>query len=95
MIHIGNLVRPADDLPFQGFRDVRAGVAQNAQPDLVGQVQTLSVLFQAVHHPQALLIVPEGFAPTLGQGRFSGMAEGRVAQIVAHGDGLRQILVKP
>ena len=94
MIHIGNLVRTADDLPLQGFRDVGAGVAQDAQPDLVGQVEPLSVLFQAVHHPQALFIVPEGFAPALGQGRFPGMAEGRVAQIVAHGDGLRQIFVE-
>ena len=36
----------------------------------------------------------EGLTDHLGQGKFAGVAKGGVAQIVTHGDGLRQILVQ-
>ena len=38
--------------------------------------------------------MPEGLAQTPGKGRLSRVAERRVAQVVAHGNGLRQILVQ-
>ena len=95
MIDVGDLVRPADDLALQGLRDHGAGVAHNALPDLVAQVQALAVLFQNIHHPQALLIVPEGPSPAFRQGGLPRVAEGGVAQVVAHGDGLGQVLVEP
>ena len=95
VVDVGNLVGFPDDLPFQSLRHMLAGVAQDAHAHLVGQVQPPAVLFQDIHHPQGLLIVAEGPAHHLAQGVLPGMAEGSVAQVVAQGDGLGQILVQP
>ena len=94
VVDIGDLVTAADDLPFQGPGPAASGVAENAVPHLMGQVQAHAVPLQNVHHPQALLIVAEGLAQALGQGHLSRMAEGGMAQVVAHGNGLRQVLVE-
>ena len=37
----------------------------------------------------------EGLAQALAQSVLPGVAEGRVAQVMAHGNGLRQVLVEP
>ena len=63
-------------------------MSQNAQTNLVAQVQTLTILLQNVHHPQRLLIVPEGLAQNLAEGVLPGVTEGGVAQIMAQGNGL-------
>ena len=94
MIHVGDPIRPADDLALQRIGEPRPGVAENAHANLVGQVQPLAVLFQAVHHPQTLLVVPEGLPQAGRQSSLPGVAEGGVAQVVAHGNGLRQVLVQ-
>ena len=95
VVDIGDAVGQADNASLPGGGDALAGVAHNALPDLVAQVQALAVLFQNIHHPQALLIVPEGPAPAFRQGGLPRVAEGGVAQVVAHGDGLGQVLVEP
>ena len=94
MVDIGDLVAAADHLPFQGFRPGVTGVAQNAHADFVGQIQAPAVPFQHVHHPQTLLIVAEGLSKAVRQGSFPRVSEGGVAQIMAHGDGLGQVLVE-
>ena len=94
VIDIGNLVRTPHHLPLQRLRDVIAGVPQDAQPHFVGQVQTHAVLFQIVHHPQALLVMTEGLAQAIGEGCLTGMTKGGVPQVMPHGNGLCQILVQ-
>ena len=74
MVDIGNLVRAADNLTLQRLRPGFPCVAHNTHAHLIGKIQALPVLFQHVHHPQALLIVVEGLAHALGQRRFSCVA---------------------
>ena len=59
----------------------------------MAEIQAAPCFFQLVHHAKALLIVVER-ACHLPQRPLSGMAEGRVAEIVTEGNGLRQILVQ-
>ena len=59
MIQIGNPVRTADTFTFRGFRMLGAGMGQDSVPDLPGQVQAVAVIFETLHHTQALLIVAE------------------------------------
>ena len=70
-------------------------MAENAHAHLIGQVQSRAVAFELVHHAQRLLVVAEGLVQHTGQRLFSRVAERRVAQIVAVGRGLRQILIEP
>ena len=67
---------------------------QNTHTHLVGQVQTPAIVFQIIHHPEALLIVPEGLSDAAGQRRLTGVAKGRMSQVMPHGDGLGKILVQ-
>ena len=61
---------------------------------VAGQIQTRTVIFQHIHHPQALLIVAKRLTQAVRQRAFTGVAEGGVAQIMAQGNGLRQILIQ-
>ena len=70
-------------------------MAYNAHANLIGQIQAHAVPFQNIHNPQTLLVVAEGLAQAVGQSRLSGVTERGVTQVVAHGDGLGQILVEP
>ena len=47
-----------------------------------------------VHDAEALLVVAEAAGEDLVQGALPRVAEGRVAQVVAERDGLRQVLVQ-
>ena len=53
------------------------------------------VLFQHLHNAHALLIVGESVLAYLIQYVFTGMAEGRVPQIMAQRNGLCQALIEP
>ena len=70
-------------------------VVQNAHAGLIAEIQPLPVPLQQIHHPQALFVMLEAALVDLVQRPLSGVAEGRVPQIVPQGDGLRQILVEP
>ena len=94
MVDIGNLIRAAHHLSLQRLRNIVAGVTQNTQPHLMGQIQPGTVLFQHVHDPQTLLIVAEGLADAAAQGVLSGMAKGGMPQVVSHGNRLGQILIQ-
>ena len=67
---------------------------KNAHAGLLAQIQPPAVPLENIHHPQTLFIVPEALCVNAVQGPLTGMAEGRVAKIVAQGDGLGQILVE-
>ena len=53
------------------------------------------MLFQQIHHAQALLIVRKALRTQIVEGELPGMTEGRMSQVMPHGDGFRQILVEP
>ena len=88
---VGNLHNPA----LQGGGFLPSCVAQNAVPNLLCQVQALTVLFQLFHHPDALLIVPEAARYHSIQSTFPRMAERGMSQIVAQRNRLCQIFVQP
>ena len=82
-----------------------AAVRDDAVADGVGQVEVLVAAvrgrqpFERVDHAQRVLLVPE-FAQfvLLAEGvqhRFAAVSEGRVAEVVAHRDGLGQLGVQP
>ena len=95
MIDVSDTVGGADDLSLQRFRDKIARMAEDGHAHLVGQIQARAIVLELVHHAQRLFIVPEGLAGHIGQSRLSGMAERRMAQIVAVGRRLGQILIEP
>ena len=94
MVDIGDLITAAYHHALQCCGPGVTGMAENAVAHLVGQVQTPSVLFQHIHHTKALLIVAEGLSHAARQRILTGMTEGRMAQIVAHTNGLRQIFIE-
>ena len=94
MVHIGNLVTAADNLTLQSRRPGVTGVAENAVADFVGQIQTFSVFFQHIHNPETLLVMAERLSQTPGQSHFTGMAERGMSQVMAHGNGFRQVFVE-
>ena len=59
-----------------------------------GKVESPPITFEKINHAQALLIVAEAARMDSIEARLAGMAEGRVAKIVAQGDGFDQILVE-
>ena len=95
MVNVRNAVGRAHDLALERLGDKVSRVAENAHAHLIGQVQSRAVAFELVHHAQRLLVVAEGLVQHTGQRLFSRVAERRVAQIVAVGRGLRQILIEP
>ena len=68
--------------------DLTAGSVVNAEG------AALAVIFQDVHHPEALLIVPEGPSQALGQRRLARVAKRGMPHIMAHGNRLGKILVE-
>ena len=94
VVDIGDPIGVADDLTLQALGDLGAAVAKDPASDLIGQIQPLSVLFELVHHAQGLFVVVERNSHHLGEGRFTGVSERRVAEVVTHCSGLRQILIQ-
>ena len=85
-------------LGAQGDAVDLAVVAEDAVQGLQGQVQALALFFQALQKTDALQVVEKGrqavLDAELGEDGLAVMAEGRVAQVVAQGDGLDQVLVE-
>ena len=95
MVDIGDLVGFSDDLPLKRFRKTAvAAVPQNSHSYLIGQVQPLPVFLQKIHNTQRLLVMTKRFSRHLRQRNLSRMTKGRMAEIVAKRNGLRQILVQ-
>ena len=70
------------------------GVVEYAHSRLVAEVQPPPVALEYVHDAQALLIVLEAAGIYAVERPLPCVAEGRMPQIVAQRDGLRQILVQ-
>ena len=95
MVNIRDAVGCAHDLTLECFRDKISRVAENTHAHLVGQVQSSAVALKLVHHAKRLFVVAKGLIQHAGQRLFSRVTERRVAQIVAVGRGLRQVLIEP
>ena len=100
MVHVGDAVGQVDYLGLQGGRvGFVAGVVADAVAHLPGEVETLPVVLQHLHHPGALLVVLEAAQAQLPEhlvkDALAGVAEGSVAQVVAERDSLGQVFVQP
>src|SRR5215211_2438725 len=65
--------------------------------DLKRKVQSISLSLEVVDDAQGVFVVAEGAAvgrQGAGEGFFSGVSEGGVAEVVAEGDRLRKVLVE-
>jgi hypothetical protein len=69
-------------------------VVEDAHAGLIAEVEAPAVPLQPVRHPKALLIVLEAAGIYVVQGALPGVAEGRVADIVAQGRGLGKVFVE-
>ncbi len=106
VVDVGDDVRDAGDLPFDGAGAVlRVGpdghpalalrVARDSVAHLPREVEALTLVLEHVDDAQALLVVVEATRDQVVQHPLAGMAEGRVAEVVAERDGLGQLLVEP
>ena len=87
-------LNPIYDSSFRGVRFFSFCVADNAVPHFISEVKSLAVTLKNIRNAETLLIVVEG-AGEIPKRPFSGVAEGGMAQIVAQGDGLGEILIEP
>ena len=95
VVDVGNAVSQAHDVGLERAARLAGRVVEDADARLVAEVQTASVALDAVDDAQTLLIVPEaGTGVDRVECALSGVAEGRVAEIVPEADGLGEILVE-
>ena len=98
VVDVGDAVDQLHDPPLQRRRLARPGVVEDAVADLLGEVEALAVALQHVDHPQRVDVVLELAVAALAQRRverlLAGVAEGRVAEVVAEPDRLGQVLVE-
>ena len=98
VVDVGDAVDQLDDPALQRRRLVGAGVVEDAVADLLGQVEADAVALEHLDHPQRVLVVLEADPAALAQrrveSRLAGVAEGRVAEVVAEPDRLGQVLVE-
>ena len=105
VVHVGDDVGDPGDLSFDRacamFR-IRAdrhsalalGMTGDAIPHFPRQVQPPAVVLEDVDDAKALLVVVEAAGDEVVEHALAGVAEGRVAEVVAEGDGLGQFLVE-
>ncbi len=98
VIDVRDAIHQADDLPLQAPRHAGPGVVEDAVADAHGEVEPRPVPFDLLHDAEALLVVQERpavpLAKDLVQRLLARVTEGRVPQIVPHGDGLDEVLVQ-
>ncbi len=94
VIHIGDLVTSAYNLPLQCLGNICPGMSKNSHANLICQIQPSAVMLQNVHDPQTLLIVMERDTQTFAQCGLPRVAEWRVSQIMPHCNCLSQILIQ-
>ena len=95
MVHKGDLVGHAHDASLRRCRPCPLGVGHDAVAHLPCQVQALSVLFQPVHHTQALHIVLEAIRAELVQRLLTRMAKRRMSKIMSQRDCFHKIFIQP
>ena len=84
-----------DTAPLERLRAHLAGVVLDAVAHLPGEVEPLTAALEHLHHAAALHPVLKAALDELVQRVLARVPEGRMPQIVAHGNRLSQILVEP
>ena len=85
------------DLTFPGAWIALSCMVTYPISDLKRKVQSVALVLEMVDDAQGVFIVAEGASVSLedaGEGFFSSVAEGGVAEIVAEGDRLREVFVE-
>ena len=98
VVDVGDAVDQLDDLALQRRRLARAGVVEDAVAHLLGQVEAVALALEHVDDPQRVLVVRKPPSQPSLQRRverlLAGVAEGRMAEVVAEPDRLGQVLVQ-
>ena len=101
MLHIGNFITEANDLPLQSgralLRRTIAAVVEYAVQHLPGKIQSWPSLvpFNALQHPHTVNVVPEPAGHQLVQDFFSCMGKRCMPYVVGQCNGFYQILIQP
>ena len=98
VVDVRDAVDDLDDAALERLRRDGPGVVEDAVAHLVREVEAAAVALEHVDDAQRVLVVPEAAVEALAQRRveagLAGVPEGRVAEIVAEPDRLREILVE-
>ena len=94
VIQIGHVIAQPHHHRLPALLRVAGGMGQDPDTGLPAQIETAAILFDAVHHPQGLLVMaePPGINPI--ERPLPGMSEGCVPQVVTQSNGLRQIFIE-
>ena len=99
VVDVGDAVDDADDLPLERLRLVGPGVLEDPVAHLLREVEPAAVALEALDDAQRVLVVAEAVAAALAQQLverlLAGVAERRMAEVVAEADRLDEILVQP
>src|ERR687891_429791 len=98
VVDVGDTVDEAHDLAFKRRRLPGAGVVKDAVPRLDREVEPAAVALEELDYAERLLVVaeapPEALRQDLVERGLARVSEGRVAEVVADRDRLRQVLVE-
>ena len=94
VIDVGDPVTEADYRCLTCVIGRTVSVVENAHAGFVAEIQPVTVPLQIINNPKTLLIVLEALREDPVQGALTGVAKGRMAEIVTEGDGFHQILVQ-
>ena len=73
----------------------RCPVVENPVPHLPGQIQSFSVLFQDLHHTDALPEMSKSQRTDFIQNPLPRVTEGCVSEVMPECDGIAQIVIEP
>ena len=93
VMDIGDLVRKTHNLAFQSRRISTGTVIHDPVTDFPGKIQSVTVLLQYFHNPDALLIVCKATRMYLIQRSLSCMSKRRMPQIMSQSDRFHQIFI--
>jgi hypothetical protein len=97
MVDVRDPVSDAYDLTFSGTWIAFSSMVTYPISDLEGKVQSVALVLEMVDDAQGVFIVAEGASVSregAGEGLFSSVTEGGMAEIVAEGDRLREVFVE-
>ena len=95
MVHISNLIRQSDNLPFQCRRHARTFVVADSIEHFPGQVQSLPMFLQHLYYTDTLFIVFKSTRTHVVQSSLSCMPKRSMPKIMPQCNCLHQIFVQP
>ncbi len=98
VVDVGEAVDEPHDAALERLRLVRAGVLEDAVAHLPRQVEAAAAALEPLDDAERMLVVAEpaeaALAQQLVERLLPGMPERRVADVMADGDRLREVLVQ-